>query len=102
MNDPVLIGIPSGEMPSWVEILFKRLESIEAKLGGQPEPLDKKPVLTRAEAKKYVNKNSDSAFDRWIAMYAPTARSAMGRYSRPRLDIARSREAGRVAAQTSQ
>ena len=49
-------------------------------------------VLTRAEAKLYVKRNSDRAFGRWCKEWSVRS-SQHGRYSRTQLDVALNREA---------
>jgi hypothetical protein len=51
-----------------------------------------KPVLDRAQAIKYTNHYSDTAFDRWRKKMNVTACS-QGRYARGHLDRAMQREA---------
>lgn len=53
------------------------------------------PVLDRAEAMKLVKKKSDSALDRWVAQWAPSARCGHGRFNRERLERGMLKEAKR-------
>lgn len=51
------------------------------------------PILTRAEAMKYVRRSSDAAFSEWCAKWHVRA-EGRGRWSKARLDLALAREAG--------
>lgn len=59
----------------------------------QPQAQSAKPILTRAEARKYVRRTSDAAFSAWCARWQVRA-ECRGRWSRARLDLALAREAG--------
>lgn len=50
-------------------------------------------ILSRAEAKAYVKKNSEAAFHKWCEQWGAKPRQR-GRYSRCKLDLALEREAG--------
>jgi hypothetical protein len=51
------------------------------------------PILTRAEAMKYVRRSSHAAFSEWCSKWHVRA-EGRGRWSKARLDLALAREAG--------
>lgn len=75
--------------------LSPKLEALAmrvAQLVLEANQAQRRPVLTRAEARAYVGKESDSAFDRWAAAWHVVP-CAHGRYARGHLDRALEREA---------
>jgi len=75
-----------------IEAIAQR--TAEIVLNGQRYTVDScTAILTRAEAMKYVRRSSHAAFSAWCSKWRVRA-EGRGRWSKARLDLALSREAG--------